>query len=223
MADQIKKIQVTGAAAESFMGGGNKTRRKSRGPSVPRQVSKEAQKGGDNSGALVQLTASHVPSTPVVSSAAALVAVKEPVGILSMKGPSINPSPILKGGAATTQEKNVKVVLAPKKKTQKVVLSPAKKVVKLPATPATATSAQVGKKVRGKTHKVARRIRVSVEGLNKRMNRAKTIKKESQTLTIEKLKGELVAAGLIKKESKAPEAILRQMYTDFQLLKQRAL
>jgi hypothetical protein len=33
----------------------------------------------------------------------------------------------------------------------------------------------------------------------------------------------LETAGLIKAGSKAPETILRQMYTDFQVLKQRAL
>jgi hypothetical protein len=42
-------------------------------------------------------------------------------------------------------------------------------------------------------------------------------------MPIEKLKKELETAGLIKAGSKAPEIILRQMYTDFQVLKQRAL
>ena len=215
MADStIKKVQVTGAAAESFIGGGNKTRRKSRGMGL--------QKGGDNSGALVQLTANQTPSVSSTPTPTPTPAVKAPVvGVAETKTGALNPSPILKGGAGT--DKAVKVVLAPKRKTQKVVLSPAKKVVKLPATTSPMTPPAAVKKVRGKTHKAARRIRVSVEGLTKRMNRAKTIKKVSQTLTLEKLKEELVAAGLIKKESKAPESILRQMYTDFQLLKQRAL
>lgn len=223
MADSTtKKVQITGAAAESFAGGGNKTRRKPRGLVAPRQV----QKGGDNSGALVQLTASSTSSSaPTPTPTPPTPAIKGPiVGVAETKTGALTGSPVLKGGAASST-KAVKVVLAPKKKTQKVVLSPAKKVVKLPAptTTATATTTSSAKKVRGKTHKAARRIRVSVEGLTKRMNRAKTIKKESQKLSLEKLKEELVTAGLIKKESKAPESILRQMYTDFQLLKQRAL
>ena len=229
MADQVKKIQITGGAAESYMSG-TKTRKKSRS-TVPKQV--PSQKGGDNSGALVQLTASHVPKALVVEPKALVAEPKavvapvlpvtktEPVGVASTVAKT-NPSPILAGGAKST-DKVVKVVLAPKKKTQKVILTPAKKVVKLPPASTTEGTAAPIKKSRAKTHKVARRIRVSVEGLNKKINRAKTIKKESQTLTLEKIKSELAAAGLIKKESKAPESILRQMYTDFQLLKQRAL
>jgi hypothetical protein len=220
MADQIKKIQVP---SETFYSG-TKTRKRARSR-VPPQVVRETQKGGDNSGALVQLAASKVPSTPTMAPVVSKTTA-EPVGVQSTISKS-TPSPILGGGGATAKptDKTVKVVLAPKKKTQKVVLSPAKKVVKLlPATGnAPVPTAASSKKTRGKTQKVARRIRVSVEGLNKKINRAKTIKKESQTLTIEKIKSELTAAGLIKKESKAPESILRQMYTDFQLLKQRAL
>ncbi len=226
MADQVKKIQITGGAAESYMSG-TKTRKKARS-TVPKQV--PSQRGGDNSGALVQLSASHVPKALVAEPKAVVapvtpVAKAEPVGVMSSVVKT-NPSSILAGGAKST-EKTVKVVLAPKRKTQKVILTPAKKVVKLPASTtegaATTPTTAIQKKSRGKTHKVARRIRVSVEGLNKKINRAKTIKKESQTLTLEKIKSELAAAGLIKKESKAPESILRQMYTDFQLLKQRAL
>ncbi len=222
MADQVKKIQITGGAAESYMSG-TKTRKKARS-TVPKQV--PSQRGGDNSGALVQLSASHVPKALVAEPKAVVapvtpVAKAEPVGVMSSVVKT-NPSSILAGGAKST-EKTVKVVLAPKRKTQKVILTPAKKVVKLPPASTTEGTAAPIKKSRGKTHKVARRIRVSVEGLNKKINRAKTIKKESQTLTLEKIKSELAAAGLIKKESKAPESILRQMYTDFQLLKQRAL
>jgi hypothetical protein len=114
-----------------------------------------------------------------------------------------------------TSVKDIKIILAPsKRKTAKVVLAPVKtKINKLPG-PA---------QQKGKTFKVSRRIRVSVSGFNKRLHRAKTIKKESAKMPIEKMKGELVEAGLIKKESKAPEAILRTMYADFQMLKQRAL
>jgi hypothetical protein len=115
----------------------------------------------------------------------------------------------------TTSVKDIKIILAPsKRKTAKVVLAPVKtKINKLPG--------PVQQK--GKTFKVSRRIRVSVSGFNKRLHRAKTIKKESAKMPIEKMKGELIEAGLIKKESKAPEAILRTMYADFQMLKQRAL
>ena len=111
------------------------------------------------------------------------------------------------------QQAGAKVILD-KKKDKSLILSPPKKsgpvvIKKLP--------------VKSKTLKVARRIRVSVDGLNKKLNRAKTIKKDSEKMPIDALKKELVASGLVKAGSKAPESILRQIYSDFQVLKQKAL
>jgi hypothetical protein len=114
------------------------------------------------------------------------------------------PAPPPAGGA-------VKVILTPStKKTKKIILSPAKK---LPS--------PVKPKV--KTHKLSRRIHVSVGGLKKRVNRAKTIKSQSKDMSIDALKKELQKASLIKEGSKAPESILRQMYADYEMIKQRAL
>jgi len=113
------------------------------------------------------------------------------------------------------QQGGAKVILD-KKKDKPLILSPPKKSGPAPV---------VIKKlpVKSKTLKVARRIRVSVDGLNRKVNRAKTIKKESEKMPIDSLKKELVASGLVKSESKAPESILRQIYSDFQVLKQKAL
>jgi len=114
--------------------------------------------------------------------------------------------------------RSVKVILDPsKKKTKKIVLSPAKKVVKL------SSGSDLMKKRPAKTLKVSRRIRVSVDGLKKRVHRARTIRRDSQKMPIDALKKELESASLIKEGSKAPEPVLRQMYSDFQVLKQRAL
>jgi hypothetical protein len=114
--------------------------------------------------------------------------------------------------------RSVKVILDPsKKKTKNIVLSPAKKVVKL------SSGSDLMKKRPAKTLKVSRRIRVSVDGLKKRVHRARTIRRDSQKMPIDALKKELESASLIKEGSKAPEPVLRQMYSDFQVLKQRAL
>jgi hypothetical protein len=196
MADTVKKFRITGEAAKSLMGEG-KTRKKVK-----------LQKGGAV-GAPVQVTRSFEPSFTPLPTPAPVV---EP------------PKPIQDGG------KRVQVILdKSKSKTRKIILSPPKKVIKLPSGPeavsaaASSATAAAAKKFPAKTHKVARRIRVSVDGLKNRVNRAKTIKKESQALSIDKVKKDLEKAGLIKAESKAPEMILRQMYIDFQVLKQRAL
>lgn len=196
MADTVKKFRITGEAAKSLMSE-TKTRRRVK-----------LQKGGD---APVQVTRSDAPSfTPIPIAAAAPQA---PV-------PAPVPVPVKQEGG----KKDVKVILdKSNNKTRKLILAP-KKVIKLPPGPLQSTGPlKKHSHPHAKTQKVARRIRVSVSGINKRVNRAKTIKKESQVMPIEKLKKELEMAGLIKVGSKAPETILRQMYTDFQVLKQRAL
>jgi len=176
---------------------------------------RKRQRGGQ---APVQVSRSDAPSFTPLPVATPVKPVNAPAPM-----PTPTPAPVIQdqhGG-----KKDVKVILdKTRHKTRKLILAP-KKVVKLPPGPH-ATSEGVARKhphSHAKTQKVARRIRVSVSGLNKRVNRAKTIKKESQVMPIEKLKKELETAGLIKAGSKAPEMILRQMYTDFQVLKQRAL
>ena len=201
MADSgVKKVQITGGAAETYMSGTRKAKKR-----TPRGLPiGKLQEGGDSSGALVQLVANKMPAPTLA--------------------PAPTPVPEQKGGDA---DKSVKVILEPaKKKTRKVILAPPKKINKLPGTPTqTSPTSSLLKKSpsKTKTHKVARRIRVSVDGLSKRINRAKTIKKDSQKMPIEQIKKQLIQSGLIKQDSKAPETILRQMYNDFETLKQRAL
>ena len=74
-----------------------------------------------------------------------------------------------------------------------------------------------------KTRRLGRSIKVSMSGLSKRMTRAKTIRKDAGSLGLSEIKAALQKAGLVKAESKAPEAILRQMYADYMMLKDRAL
>jgi hypothetical protein len=74
-----------------------------------------------------------------------------------------------------------------------------------------------------KTRRAHRSIKVSMAGLSRRMTRAKTIRKDASSLGLPEIKAALQKAGLIKAESKAPETILRQMYADYMMLKDRAL
>jgi len=125
-----------------------------------------------------------------------------PVGVnspLTVKGVAV-------GGAPTP----VKVVLGELKKKSKVVLAAAKALAPL---------------VHGKTRKVktARKVRVSMVSLSRKIHKATTIRQKATKDTIADVKKELHKAGLVKAESKAPEAMLRQMYADFMMLKKRAL
>jgi len=197
MADTVKKFRITGEAAKSLMSE-TKTRRRQRGGAAPVQVTRS------DAPVFTPLPTAPVVKPYVPASTAAL-----PVANVPVKQD---------GG-----RRDVKVILEKSNnKTRKLILAP-KKVIKLPSGPLQTTGSERKKSSHTKTQKVSRRIRVSVSALNKRVNRAKTIKKESQVMPIEKLKKELETAGLIKAGSKAPETILRQMYTDFQVLKQRAL
>jgi hypothetical protein len=205
MSAELKQIQITGGAVDDF---GNATRagRKKRTSRKQRKEDSTEERagptiskhqGGTSPGTLVALQASHVPTNS---------SVPPPVPILEAI-PKVAPAPAyqeipLKGGVKP------KVILeAPTKKSQlpKVHLAPPK------AKPA-------------HTHtKKARKIRVSLTGLGKRMTRHKSIQKEAKVMPIEKLKKILIEAKLIKPESKAPESILRQIYADYQTLKNKAL
>lgn len=123
------------------------------------------------------------------------------------------PVPV-QNGAAYNQHKNVKVILTPKKKKSAVVLEAPKKK-KLPIT---LSSGQ-----KGGTRKVAKKIRMNISNMSKRMTRANEIRKEAKAMTIDKIKVALKAAGLIKETTKAPDAILKSMYVDYFLLKNKAL
>jgi len=125
------------------------------------------------------------------------------------------PVPVpVQNGAAYNQHKNVKVILTPKKKKSAVVLEAPKKK-KLPIT---LSSGQ-----KGGTRKVAKKIRMNISNMSKRMTRANDIRKEAKAMTIDKIKVALKAAGLIKETTKAPDAILKSMYVDYFLLKNKAL
>jgi len=69
----------------------------------------------------------------------------------------------------------------------------------------------------------ARKIRVSLSGLSRRITRHKVIQKEAHVTPIDDIKKKLIEAKLIKDTSKAPETMLRQIYADYQTLKNKAL
>jgi hypothetical protein len=176
--------------------GGDGKSRKRGGAKSQRKTFKVGQEGAGSTspGTLVQLDASRVPGNPA--------APVEPVGV---------DSPLTAVGAAlqTAGKKDVpvKVVLAAAKKKSSVVLAAAKP------------------KVESKTRKVSRskKVRVTISNLGKKINKAKEIRKAATDTSIEDIKKALEKGGLIKKESKAPHAMLRQLYADYMMLKGRAL
>ncbi len=118
---------------------------------------------------------------------------------------TVNPPPPI----TPTTQKGGKLVLAPKKKVKgKLVLAP---------------PSHEGKKgKRGQT----RKIRLQLSNMKKRFSTAKVIHKDSKEKSIEDIRKLLEEAKLVKpaKEGKkVPEEILRSIYKDYLLLRNKAL
>lgn len=107
---------------------------------------------------------------------------------------------------------------------KKVVLAPAKKKTKgkvLLAAPGSSAKP----KAKGINH--TRKIRVQLSGLKKRLTKAKTIHKDSREKPIGEVRKLLEEAKLIKPQAPgkapAPDSVLRDIYKDYLLLRNRAL
>lgn len=218
----IKQLVVTGNAAEGLINKGSRRRRRSSANKTQRQeggsttapvVQKEQvpqnQKGGTSPGTIVQIQANKAPDAPALGPDAISQAKASTATALAKTTTDSSPATV-QAKETVGGKQPVKVILA-KKKGAKVILSPAK-VRKLP-----------GPTEKAKTRKVAKKIRVSLHGLNKRVTRANHIRKDATKQPIAEVKKTLVSAKLIKADSKAPEDILRKMYADYMMLKNRAL
>lgn len=104
------------------------------------------------------------------------------------------------GGAAPQ-----KVILTKKKKATKVILGTTKMVVPK------------------KQQKTMKHIKLNTKGITRRIKRAKLITKTLAAKSLDTIKKELVEAKLVKADTKAPESVLRQIHTDYMLMKGKAL
>jgi hypothetical protein len=175
---------------------GGTTRKRSKQPKKKFEMPAITKEGGGSTspGTMTQLASTRV--APVETPV-------EPVGMNSALTQKGNPLTQAAGAAKAP----VKVILGELKKKSKVVLAAAKT------------------KLAPQTRKVkaARKVRVSMVALSRKIGKAKDIRTKASGDKIEDVKKALQKAGLIKAESKAPETMLRQMYADFMMLKKRAL
>jgi hypothetical protein len=193
MDSSIKSLTITGPAAEDAM----KPRRQ--GASRKKRTNtEEEQIGGD--GDLIEsikrqvIPVKQIVKAPVPSS----VQVVSPV---SSTPSVINPLPPplpLQGG---------KVILNPPKN-QRVKLQPKQLIRPTP--------------VLNQTRK-ARRIKLTVANITNRVTRAKRVHEDTNKKSIDTIRDFLIQKGVIQAKSKAPEKMLRSMYSDFMLLKDQAL
>lgn len=177
--------------------------------------------GSTSPGTMVQLAASRVPgsdSSHAVGASSALTVSAAAVGRVAPAAAN-DPVGATSGGATPTHSlAHQRVVLAkPKNKTAKVLLAAPKHGKKVGGAVASTSAKPHGHR------KTAKKVHMSLKGLTSKLRRAKTIRKKATRHTLEEIKQELLKAGLIKADSKAPEDILRQMYADFMTLKKKAL
>jgi hypothetical protein len=123
---------------------------------------------------------------------------------------TLPPVPALAPVGGGTKKKKLELVPA-KKKMSRVLLAPP-----------TTTSSKFRRSV-----KTTRKIRMQLGGLKKRFTRAKDISKESRSKSITEIRTALEQAKLIKplKEGSKgpPEGMLRDIYKDYMMLRNKAL
>jgi hypothetical protein len=191
----IKQIQITGGA--ELVGGRKKraSRKKERGLPISGPIVSKSGGGSCTSG--------YIAPSQVIGPAPLDQAFK------TLTQPGQNPMEITKLAVSAlpnnTQAGGKKVELRKSAPGKKVHLHSKKSIV------SSGKPLHSGKK---KTRKIV----LGLVSLQKRQTRAKKISERMKEMPLDKLKKQLVEQGLIKKDSKAPESVLRQIAADAQIV-----
>jgi hypothetical protein len=157
--------------------------------------------GNQNQNAKTQprIIKSNTTGTEITTAESKPEAEKEPSTLDTTKQKEAEKEPAQTGGQPQ------KVILTKKKKHTKVILGTPKMVVPK------------------KQQKTMKHIKLHTKGITRRITRAKLITKSLAAKNLDVIKKELVEAKLVKVDTKAPENVLRQIYTDYMLMKGKAL
>ena len=231
---EVRNVQITGGAVDHY--------RKERTGRSTRKKRKEYQDGGDVPPGVPITGAANISAARVIQNSLArggaastsplATAVKNESVVIRKRdvpSPAAAPASAAKAEpkAEPKAEANAEANLDPvKPKAEgpkpKLLLHPPKKTPKklVLAPPA------IKKQKKSSTH--THKVKVQLSGFKKRVTRAKAITKESSQKPLTDIRKELEEAKLIKplpKEAKerVPEPVLRSMYRDYLLLRNRAL
>ena len=203
MESTIKQLTITGQAAEDL----TKPRRGvASGSSRRKRAPVKARDDEDDVG---------VPEDDELIQSLKRVAISKTGG-----GPAV-PSVTQTPPPAPAPQPVVKVEAEPQTATKVVLKPPRQMRVKLQPKIGGAAPALHVKHV-SQTRK-ARRIKLTVANLTHRFTRAKRVKETTEKENVETIRNFLIQKGVIQQKSKAPEKMLRSMYSDFMLLKDQAL
>ena len=163
---------------------------------VTTTIDTKTKKASRNKNAAPRITKSVPETTAETNATAPESTIKDPIDN-NKKKEEASPQT---GGAAPQ-----KVILTKKKKATKVILGTTKMVVPK------------------KLQKTMKHIKLNTKGITRRIKRAKLITKTLAAKPLDIIKKELVEAKLVKAHTKAPESVLRQIHTDYMLMKGKAL
>ena len=210
---EYKAVRITGGAVADLSGGKRTRKRKVKGdpdesPSMLSMPNPSMSKPSIPLESFKNATITKVGTT--AGGAAALMPVPPPTAPFPLQAPALSLRPQQMQQQPQPQQsqpmqqqmqggKQIRVELK-KIQSKKVKLHPKREVAKL------------------KPIKKTRKFVLGVSSLHKRMTRAKKMQRTLKEIPLDKLKEQLIKANLIKKTSKAPEAILRQIAEDSQLV-----
>ena len=226
---EYKAVRITGGAVADLSGGKRTRKRKVKGgdpdepsmlsmpkPSIPLEsfknatITKVGTVGGSTGITTTGITIPGITTTftgTMKGGVASLMPVPPPTAPFPLPAPaltSLKPQPPMQQmqQAQQTQMQGGKQIRVELKKIQskKVKLHPKRELANQ------------------KPVKKTRKFVLGISSLHKRMTRAKKMQRTLKEIPLDKLKEQLIKANLIKKTSKAPEAILRQIAEDSQLV-----
>jgi hypothetical protein len=206
---EIKVFNITGEAAKAYAGGTKKKR-------VTRKRGGEEDVNNTNNNVQPVINLPNITSVPnnvevstPLSNIVKQISNSNNATITRQNAPPEPPPLAIQDGG---NDKKIKVELKKKQATKKVQLHPKKDgPQKVPTTK------------KSETRKKNRKVLLGVASLHKRMTRAKKMHKKVKDMPLDKLREELISKKLIKSTSKAPEAILRQIATDAQIVDSKSL
>lgn len=207
---EYKAVKITGGAVADFQGGKRVRTRKQKskgGADEPMEPEDHTFKNAS----ITKIVGGATMMAPV-GGATMMAPVTPPVAAPSMQNsPPSNSiqTPLLQPQQQQQPQqqlqqggvKQIKVELKKKHQSKKVKLHPKREI----------------SKVNGQIKKT-RKFVLGVSSFHKRMKRAKKMQHTVKAMPIDKLREQLINAKLIKKTSKAPESILRQIAEDSQLV-----
>lgn len=220
MADSVKQITLTGGAAEDFQNGGTRRKRRQRkgdigatGTPTPTSITymPSPQKKMLVQGGNPLASRNNIPPEPPAQPAQQVQQTQPaPINQLSQQPQQPQQQPLQQqqqGGEIT------KLVLKPPKRRETRLLMKAPKGHLKQQTPTTT-----------QTRKNVKKLTLGLRNLTVKIQRATKLHKKVGTMKKEDVKKLLVEKGIIKPGRKdPPEALMRQMYSDYLILTSKGL